>query len=220
MKTLRKIIQEMTHNTGINNNNRNKIDNWNFYNTKGRKFIELIKDKLGSQHFKIYRTFDGKIGMYFLVSENEEYKGHINYTQKGKTIHILESSKEKDVKYFYQIMFTVLLLHHHEILSDSKLSKQAVKSYIKIANSIANQQINIKVKLHNKYLEPTEENIYKTGALFSVRKTSKDDNSIEETFKEFNERYSYIGILGHRYSWGRLYDEKNKDIDRILFLVE
>jgi predicted small secreted protein len=119
-------------------------------------------------------------------------------------------------------MFNVILSENNieEILSDGKLSTQAINSYIRLAEGLTNQIFSIKVKLiDGSYIELNKENIIKNSAVISVKETYK--GQIKESWIEFNKRYNNINeITGSRSSWGNEYELGRPDIDRIMFLTE
>jgi len=177
----------------------------------------LINDKVSKNKLKVYRN----INNFFLVDSNNEYLGHIEFRKVNKVITITESNSDIS-RGFYAIMFNIMLSEDdiEEIISDSKLSTQAINSYIKLANSLTNQILSIKVKnVDGTYTEVSKENIKTYGAVISVKETR--EGLIKEQWREFEKRYNTIDeITGSRSSWGNTYEIGSADIDKIMFLTE
>jgi len=207
MKTYKNFIEEMAVETGINGSKSRKYDWDNFYKDKIKE-LDLIKDKLGSNRFKVYKAFN----VYFLIDEKNDYKGHIELSSdKPKIYHITDSNS--DIKSgFYSLMFSVLLSTKgiDEILSDNKLSTQAIKSYLKLNNRFSKQAFNVRVKIDNTYIEASKEHILNNRTVFSI--TERYEGTIKETFKDFDERFN------NKSSWYHWYENNDKDLDMVLFM--
>jgi len=209
-------IDETAIETGINSSKTKKYDWDTFYKNKiNTKSVKLINDKVSSFHWKVYMTLNS----YFLVDENNEYLGHIEFIFiDKKIIKILESNSEIKSG-FYAIMFNIILSNNiNEILSDNKLSTQAIKSYKKLKIDKTNQYFNIKVKINNEYFDDLSL-IKSNGAIFSV--TEKYNGNIKECWNEFYRRYENINeITGKRSSWGNDFEIRSKNINNIMFLTD
>lgn len=92
------------------------------------EFMTLLVKDVDSQHNKIHQ-FGG--GTFFLVSEEDEYLGHLELEENKIT------NSYSKINGFYKIMFSHILLHTNikEIYSDISLSQAAINSYEKLSKS-------------------------------------------------------------------------------------
>jgi len=205
-----KEFNEMAVDTG-HNSPRSKEDEWLFYSSdKGKKFISLFKDKLGKDHLKIFRTNDDQ--KYFLIDESNKYLGHIFGQVKDKVFTIQESSSNIK-KGFYNIMFRVILIENKEILSDSSLSSQAIKSYSKLTKDY---KIQIRDKMFSdEYFEFNKDTLMKPNLVVSVM-----NEHLEGTLEEYYRRISSVQLNEDPKSKGVFYLDyinKKDNLDRYLY---
>jgi len=143
MKTFSKYINEMGVISGkIDGNFHNREAEWN---TRKENLTKLKEENIGSMHLKLYKIYN----QYFLVTEENKYIGSIEFNynklEKEKICKIKSSFKSKirlNVS-FYKIIFHAILSLDEvkEIHSDTNLSSQALRSYLKLKT--------VKVKLSN-----------------------------------------------------------------------
>jgi len=213
-KKYKDYIQEMAHETGISSSKSRKSEWDRFYKEKINidKSIILIRDRLGSNKFSIYKV----INVYFLVDDKFNYQGHIELSCTKQKICSVTDSNSLLKGGFYSLMFSVLLSRKgiNEILSDKTLSTQAIKSYIKISKGFSAQIFDVKIKIgEDEYIQANKDNIKIPGSVFSVRDRNKNsENSILETFNEFDKRFE------EKTSWYNWYQNGDKDLDMVLFM--
>jgi hypothetical protein len=180
-------------------------DDWK--QLKDTKYIKLVRDKLGARaKYKVYKTDN----QYFLVSNNEEYLGYIEYEKiDNKKIQIISSSSEIKGG-FYNIMFMVILSDNIEqIISDNKISKNALNSYKNLNN------FSIKLLWRDEYFNiDNEEILNKKDSRISI----KEDFGAENLFIEYYSRLDkWIEQGEFRSSWNRQYFNNDTNLDLLVF---
>lgn len=163
--------------TGVNSPNAfNYESDWNtFYKNKSKPLLKNI----GSGHYSIFKEGSS----FFLTDKNENYQGQLELKIENKVAYII-SSHSKLKGGFYNIMFMSLfsLKIFNVILSDTKLSTQALKSYQKLK---INGHLKINVFDGSSYIEYTEEN-YKKAV--HNRVSIRENTDIYEVFNEYYSR--------------------------------
>jgi hypothetical protein len=185
---------------------------------RDERFIKLLGDKLGKNKLKFYQYGN----TFYLSTENDEYLGFIEGKIHDKIFYVKASSKDelfdaykpKDMN-FYSTMFRLILdfLKVKEINSDSDLSKQAMKSYLKINNEVT-KGLEVKVKINDEYLEISEENFLKPGAVIAV--SNKYPGAIDEYYNKINS----MRLVGNELKPGtymELLENKDDYIDHLVF---
>lgn len=199
-------ISEMgTISGSIDGTFHNRENDWN---KRNEKFTNLIKDKLGSNHYKVHKI----LNQYFLTDEDNNYLGSIefDFESLNKKIGKIRSSyKKKDIKRFYKIMFTVLLdtKEIKEIHSDTNLSSQAFNAYKKL------------LKIFTVVLNTGEtiDNYEKNPNNFIVIKENKVNLAYWEN-RIFNEDTFYTnGELFTEGVWKITYNNYHEDLDIMMF---
>ena len=190
---------------------------WEFELDRDTK--ELVKDNIGSKRYKLYKVFS----KYYLTSESDVYLGRIELTEPNKGVSVIETSHSNMRKGFYNIIFTSILGNTNikEILSDTELSNQAIKSYSKLSR-LNNIKINIWNMSQGK-MDYSEESLLSDG---SFRVSITESWNLHEVFKRYNKRYlqkdinensedKYLKI--HINTHRRSYLEKCSSLDNFLF---
>ena len=203
-KTFKK-YNEMARNTGYGSYNAHSgKKDWEFELSKNNK--ELLKDKLGSERYKVYKVFS----KYYLTSENDEYLGRLELTPpNNKGVSVIETSHSNIKKGFYNIMFTAILGSKKtgikEILSDTALSNQAIKSYTKLS-----KLNNLKLSIYDTFSGKQE---YDEKTLLdneNYRVSITENWNLEKVFEDYYNRITN----GNR---KREYFERCSSLDNFLF---
>jgi len=206
-------MNEMAFETGLNdkNNYQGKTD-WEFYNKpENKKFVKLLKDKIGSNKYKFYKV-PGVITSYFLTDENDNYLGRIQLEVINNKGYIKTS--HGSIKNFYKIMFTLLLTEVKEIYSDVSLSTQAIKSYEKLSK---NGLYKIKIKDTDNNIHDFDKDLLLQYPGNVVQITEKQEGFIEEHFKDYYKRISLNQVNGRPDTFKRMFLESDEYLDLFLF---
>jgi hypothetical protein len=174
--SFREMIDEMAVNRGYTDSSSfNRKADWNII--KNRKH-DVIRDRIGSNHYKVVK--DGST--YYLVSENNEYLGSIEFRIGSK--HIILASNSLIDRGFYAIMFTVILSSGvKEIISDSLLSTNAIDSYEKLAQGHTSLKVEITDGIE---MYPFDRNRLLSNRHLRVSVTEK--HNTKEIFEEYYNR--------------------------------
>jgi len=159
--------------------------------------LTLINDRLP----KKMSVYQGKYE-FFLVSHENEYKGHVTYLNKGGTIHIIDSFS--DIKGgFYSIMFASILTTSLEIISDADLTTEALKAYHNL--SIKHSPFSIAIVYKGKYI-PYDHKTIEENPKYKI--SIKPRHSFVDVFERYYEKLEIAslyqnaleedtGLLGH-----------------------
>jgi hypothetical protein len=209
MEKFRDMIDEMAMNRGsITHGADSREKEW--LNTSDNH-KDLIRDRIGSNHYKVYQVGS----TYFLTTENNEYLGYIEFDITRK-YHIIRMSSSNIERGFYIIMFTTILSSGvKEIVSDSMLSTNAIKSYEKINKS--KSSISLKVTDGVNYWDFSREMLLNDD---SYRVSVKEKHDLNELFNEYynriDEDLEYNGVTTPS-SYKRSYENKTETCDWFLF---
>jgi hypothetical protein len=208
MKTFSKYIQdinEMAHMSGILDSKSYSLKK-DFDKYKNSKSFKLQADKIGSMNYSLYKSTIDLNEIYFLT-ENDEYRGQITFMKDGNSLIIKTSHKEKSVKGFYNILFTIILNKNKsiEIVSDNNLSTQAFKSYMKLSK---NKSFILKTKTMFGYEEFTKENI--EDSMFNRVSLSLKNFVLEEYYNKIND------ILLFENHYKKMFQENDETLEQIL----
>ena len=207
------ILQELAVDVGKQNDKQNSREfDWNkFYRDTDIPVLEQ-KD-IGSNRYKLYRVYSS----FFLTTENNDYLGILVLNINNRTgIITLSNSKLKTG--FYNIMFTTILSLDivDELLSDVKLSSNAIKAYLNLS---INNMLSIKVlTIDGSYIDISRDNILNNNTnRFSV-KEKYNKGSIRESFTDYYTRIYEVSdndLIVPAYVW--LYNNKDSWLDSFLF---
>ena len=199
------ITNEMAHMSGILDSNSYSLKS-EFNNYKNSKSFELQTDKIGSMNYSLYKSTINLNEIYFLT-EDGEYRGQITFMKDGNSLIIKTSHKEKSVKGFYNILFTIILNKNKniEILSDNNLSTQAFKSYMKLSK---NKSFILRTKTLFGYDDFSKENI-----------EDSDLNRVSLSLKnfvleEYNNKINDKLLFENHYK--KMFEEKDETLEQLL----
>lgn len=175
---------------------------------------------MSNLHLKVYRTLNN----FFLVNEENEYMGHIEFSLKDKILNINKSNSDKEKgldRGFYVVMFNIMLSQDDikEIISDKQLSTQAVKAYKKLNGELLKQDYKVRVKIFDEYSSNLDDISSDLNARFSVTETY--EGALKENWEEFDRRYNNINPdTGCRSSWADDYEMLLKNTNRWMFSTD
>lgn len=211
------LLREMGVLSGTNDyNSYSKEFDWdNFY--KGTDKPNLLLKDIGSNHLRLYLV--GK-SHFYLTNEDNEYKGQIELVITNG-IGTIKSSNSKIDRGFYNIVFTSIFATGlvKEILSDTSLSIQAVKSYEKLC---VNGYLTIQIyNPSNKIYYPFSIDKFKDNIYNVVSIKEKQELSIKEHFNEYYKRINSVELLESgdivNFSFRSEFIKYSKALDNYLF---
>jgi hypothetical protein len=158
-----------------------KKDDWDLQGSD-RRIFSLVKDKINSKQMKLFKNKQN----YFLISKDDEYLGHIQIEESRGKAFITGSSSNIESG-FYNIIFIAILTFTDidEIISDSSLSTNAIKSY---ENLEKNNSLNLKILNDGNYYEFSKEELLKNAdAKVSIKSAGRLHENFERFIKEVQE---------------------------------
>ena len=207
--SFRSIVSEMARETGYTDNSSfNMSSEWNFFKND-MKHCELIRDRIGSQHYKVFKC----LSTYFLISEDNEYLGSIEFNITSK-YHIIVSSNSLIDRGFYAIMFTTILSNDvKEIVSDTSLSSNAIGSYDRLNKGHTSLKIQITDGVQYWGFDKM-----KLVSDNQLRVSIKEKSSLNELFDEYYKRIDdRCEVTGRPLSYMNEYINKLPGCDHFLF---
>lgn len=211
MKSFKQFLQEMADETGkLDNKQFSKEYDWNrFY--KGTDKPILILDKIGSEHYKLYRVHSS----FYLTDEDNNYKGQIELNI-ADNIGVIKSSNSQIAHGFYNIMFTSILGSGvvSELRSDTELSSNAIDAYIRLKT---NPKLLVRILTSNDYIELNKQELL-SNYNYRVSVVEKHGKgSIKEHYNNYLERISEIDENGVPSAFNRAYFEHSSGLNNYLF---
>jgi len=214
MKNFSEYLDEMAHISGILSNNSYSLKG-DFEHYSSLKETKIYKSKIGSKKYRIYEYSNGINSIFFLSTEDKEYKGQISFQIHEKSLIIKTSHKESDIQGFYVMMFSIILndKRFFEILSDTNISAQTLKSYTKLTK---NNLFLLKIKGISGYIDKED---YIDD---SFEKTIKNDtaNRCSISLKHFllEDYYSKINNkMLYKNHYKKMFENEDETINQILF---
>lgn len=195
----------------MNHGANNLKDEWKKY--KDSKFMKLLLKDIGADHYSIYKN--GKT--YFLITENNKYAGYIDGDIKNNKFYIAKSSS--NIKNgFYQMMFFGLFvgLKVDEILSDTNLSDNAIKSYEKLNNVGESSPYTIKVVTENGY-EPFNRELLLKHPNYKISVRDRRGNLVEKHNTFVHRVYQMDEETGVPRAFNVLYARHDTSCNNFLF---